>query len=171
MEYLSIKNQFRLGSGLIIIITGIAVSLLVYKSLQNQLITTVQQKTQIFLNTANSIRIYIKDTLRPQIQKELGNDRFILESMPTTYVSRHIMKLLRGEIPEFQYKRAAKNPRNPINLADDFELAKINWFDKNRDKKLWTGMIMKNKKPYYTELMPIVAEKTIVHWIRETPSH
>ncbi|MBT4290174.1 MAG: DUF3365 domain-containing protein, partial [Deltaproteobacteria bacterium] len=125
MKYISIKNQFRLGSGLIIMITGITVSLLVYKSLQNQLITTVQQKTQVFLNTASSIRIYIKDTLRPQIQKELGSDRFMLESMSTTYISRHIMKLLKGEIPEFQYKRAAKNPRNSINLADEFELDKI----------------------------------------------
>ena len=163
MKYISIKNQFRLGSGLIIMITGITVSLLVYKSLQNQLITTVQQKTQVFLNTASSIRIYIKDTLRPQIQKELGSDRFMLESMSTTYISRHIMKLLKGEIPEFQYKRAAKNPRNSINLADEFELDKINWFNKNRDKNLWAGMIMKNSKPYYAELMPIAVEKECLY--------
>ena len=163
MKQLSIKNQFRIGAVLIIVIAGIAVSLLVYQSLQSHLITTVQQKAQIFLNTASSIRIYIKDTLRPRVQQQIKSDRFLLESMSTSYISRTIMKLLKDEIPEFQYKRAAKNPRNSINLADDFELEKINWFEKNRDQKHWAGMITKNGKPYYTELMPIPVEKDCLH--------
>lgn len=159
MKILSTRNKFQIGSGLIIVITGIAVSLLVYKNLQDQAIKTVQQKTQVYLNTANAIRIYIKDSLRPKIQKELPTDRFILEAMSTSYISRQIMRLLKEQTPEFQYKRAARNPRNPINQADDFETEKIKWFDQNRDIKRWAGVITKNKKPYYAELMPIAVEK------------
>ncbi len=159
MLRVSIKNQFRLGTGLILVVFCLGASLLVYKNLERQSIEFVQDKVEIYLLAANSIRSYVKDTLRPQVQKTLGSDQFILEAMSTSYISRNIMKLLKTDIPEFQYKRAAKNPRNPVNQADSFELEKLKWFQNNPNENRWSGLIEKDGSPFYTELMTIVAEK------------
>ncbi len=108
---------------------------------------------------ANSIRSYVKDILRPKVSQLVSSEQFILEAMSTSYISRQIMNNVKKSFPEFDYKRAALDPRNPVNLADDFEQGMLLWFGDHRDQKQWSGMIKKGGRAYFVRMMPVFAEK------------
>ncbi|MFH2128829.1 MAG: DUF3365 domain-containing protein [bacterium] len=158
MNRLSIKTQYYLGAAIILIICCVGVSWYEYQNSLNQALVHVYNKTEIFLSTASSIRLYVKDKLRPKIRESLTSDQFILEAMSTSYVSREIMKHLQKSYPEFIYKRAANNPRNHVNKADEFEDNMLNWFSQHPDKLEWEGMIKKGGRAYYARMTPIWAE-------------
>jgi len=47
---------------------------------------------------------------------------------------------------------------NPVNQADTFELEMLDWFNTNRDRKEWHGVIKKNNLSFYARLRAIYAE-------------
>ncbi|MBT4644397.1 MAG: DUF3365 domain-containing protein [Deltaproteobacteria bacterium] len=158
MNRLSIKTQYYLGAAIILMICCVGASWYQYMNLQHQAITSVYNKTEIFLSAASSIRSYVKDNLRPKIRESLTSDQFILEAMSTSYISRQIMNNLKKSYPEFIYKRAANNPRNFVNKADEFENKMLRWFSNHREKKQWEGMIKKEGGTFYVRMTPIWAE-------------
>jgi two-component system, NtrC family, sensor kinase len=159
MKNLSIKSQFYLGAAIILLFCCVGASWYQYQNMQNQALSYVYAKTEIYLTTAASIRSYVKDVLRPKIQETLSSDQFILEAMSTSYISRQIMNKLKISLPDLNYRRAAINPRNPGNLADSFETDMMHWFDEHPEEKQWQGMIHKNGSTSYVRMMPIRAEK------------
>ncbi len=159
MNGLSIKTQYYLGAGIILIFCCVGASWYQYLSLQNQAMAAVYSKTEIFLSTATSIRSYVENTLRPKVIENVSSDQFILEAMSTSYISRQIMNDLKKSYPEFKYKRATTNPRNPVNKADPFENEMLIWFRDNPDKKQWEGMIKKGGGTFYARMAPIQAEQ------------
>lgn len=163
MKRFSIKTQFYLGVGTILIICCLGASWYQYQNLQQQAMESVHQKTGIYLNAASSIRSYVKDVLRPRIQTSLNSEQFILEAMSTSYISRQIMHNLKESFPELTYRRAAIDPRNPVNSADDFEIGMISWFKENPQEEQWSGMVKKGGKNYYARMMPIIADKTCLN--------
>jgi two-component system, NtrC family, sensor kinase len=74
-------------------------------------------------------------------------------------VSRQIMNNLRKSYPEFSYKRAAHNPRNSLNGADEFESKMLAWFSVNSKEMQWEGMVKKNGQTFYTRMTPIWVEE------------
>ena len=130
-----------------------------YRNLQSQALNSVYRRADIFLSAASSIRGYVKDVLRPKIVDNVASDRFILEAMSTSFISRQIMNDLRKSYPEFYYKRAANNPRNNVNRADDFEDKMLHWFTSNPRKDQWEGMVKKDGQTFYTRMKPIWAEQ------------
>ncbi len=159
MKKAGIKNQFYLGVATILLVCCLGVSWFQYKNMQNQALSEVHKKTEIYLTTASSIRNYVKDSLRPRIGELLSTNQFILEAMSTSFISREIMNRLKESFPEFKYKRAAVNPRNAINQADEFEVGIINWFSEHPDQFQWKGMIKKNGLSYYARMEPILVEE------------
>jgi len=158
MNRLTAKTQYYLGAGIILLVCCTGASWYQYWNLQNQALANVYRKADIFLSTASSIRMYVKDTLRPRIGKDLTSDRFILEAMSTSFVSRQIMNHLKQGYPDFSYKRAAYHPRNPVNSADEFETKMLSWFAENRTAERWEGLIKKGQQTYYARMTPIWAE-------------
>lgn len=159
MKRMSIKTQYYLGAGIILLICCVGASWYQYQSLQQQALNNVYRKANIFLLAASSIRMYVKDTLRPRIGSELNADQFILEAMSTSYVSRQILNNMKQNYPDFSYKRAAFNPRNPVNTADAFERDMLSWFAENPGQAQWEGMIRKENGTFYARMTPIWAER------------
>ena len=159
MKRLSIKSQYYIGVAIILLFCSVGASWYQYKNLQHQAMTSVYKKTEIYLATAASIRSYVKNILRPRVSGLVSSDQFVLEAMSTSYVSRQIMNNIKKSFPEFEYKRTALNPRNPINKADDFEKKMLLWFGKNPSKNQWSGLTKKNGQTYYTRMMPIQVEE------------
>lgn len=160
MKKAGIKNQFYLGVAVILLVCCLGVSWFQYKNMQNQALSEVHKKTEIYLTTASSIRSYVKDSLRPRIGELVSTDQFILEAMSTSFISREIMNRLKESFPEFKYKRAAINPRNAINQADEFEVGIIDWFSNNPDQTQWKGMIRNNGQSFYARMEPIKVDET-----------
>lgn len=159
MTKLKIKTKFQIGTACILLLFCALISILAYYYLKKNTTADIYKETEIFIGAADATRTYVKDVLRPTVGKLVPPDVFIPHAMSTSFVGREIMGRLKERFPEFQYKRAAGNPTNPINQADEFELSMLNWFDSNRDAKEWHGLIKKNNRSYYTRFRAIYAEK------------
>lgn len=155
---LSAKTQFRIGTACILLLFGGGVSFFEYLSLKNSASRSVYKDTEIYIAAAEATRIYIKDVARPRVSQALAPETFIPEVMSTSFVGREIMNRIRDRFPEFRYKRAANNPRNPVNQADGFERDMLQWFADHPDKSEWSGVIKNNGIPYYARLNAIYAE-------------
>ena len=138
MKKRSITVQFYLGAAGILFVFCLAASVLEYRMLQNQVADQVESRAETFLQTAVAIRTYAKDTLRPVVTGLVHSDRFVREAMSTSFVSRRIMMTLQESLPGFHYKRAAANPRNPVNRADGFEEAVILGFNQDPAMARWS---------------------------------
>jgi PAS domain S-box-containing protein len=158
MKRLSTKRKFKIGVAAILVLSGATISLAAYHYLKHLATRDIYRETEIFISTADATRTYVKDVLRPKVLPLVEKNRFIPHAMSTSFVGREIMGRLKKRFPEFQYKRAASNPTNPLNQADDFEISMLDWFDKNRDSREWHGLIRKNDLAYYTRMRAIYAE-------------
>ncbi|VFQ43195.1 c-type heme family protein [Desulfoluna butyratoxydans] len=154
----SLKNRFFAGASAILLLFCSVVSLVEYAWLSDQVEEQAAHNAARHLATASAIRTYAKDVLRPVMETELAANRFVIESMSTSYISREIMKNLNERFPEFTYKRAAGNPRNPLNRADPFEEERIAWFDTHREEAGWEGMITRSDGTHYVKMEPITVE-------------
>jgi PAS domain S-box-containing protein len=158
MKKLTTKRKFQIGAASILVLSGVIVSVVAYVYLKKSATADIYRETEIFISAADATRTYVKDVLRPTVGPLLPTDSFIPHAMSTSFVGREIMGRLKQRFPNFLYKRAAGNPTNPINQADEFELSMLKWFGENRDTNEWHGLIKKNNHSYYTRLRAIYAE-------------
>jgi len=158
MSKLTITSKFRIGTACILLLFCAVAALAFYYYLKAGVTRDIYRETEIFVGTADATRTYVKDVLRPRMTELLPSGAFIPHAMSTTFVGREIMRRLRERFPDFAYKRAASNPMNPLNQADAFELEMLDWFNTNRDRKEWHGVIKKNNLSFYARLRAIYAE-------------
>ena len=158
MKKLAVKTKFQFGAGCILCLYCITAAAIAYEFLKGMVSSEIYKETQIFESVADATRTYVKDVLRPRVAELLPPDGFIPEAMSTSYVGREVMARLRQRFPEFDYRRAADNPMNPANRADDFEQRMLRWFTDNPDRHEWQGLIEKDGAEYYTRMRPIYAE-------------
>lgn len=159
MKKAALKTQFYIGMACILLLFCSGIAMVQYLYLKNLVTDSIYKETEIYLAAAEASRTYVKDVLRPSMKKMLPPGQFHLPSMSTSFVTRNIMNRIQERFPEFQYIRAANNPRNPINQADDFELKMLQWFTDHHDNDQWSGIMSKNNRSFYARLKPIYAEK------------
>lgn len=158
MKKTTYKTQFRMGTACILLLFCSGASVAEYFSMKNQVINSVYKETEIYIGIAEATRSYVKNTVRPVLTRLLPPDSFIPEAMSTSFVGREVMGIFHKRFPEFMYKRAARDPRNTINQADNFELDMLRWFAEHPDRNQWSGMIKKGDRSFYARLMAIRAE-------------
>ncbi len=158
MKKLPVKTKFQFGAGCILFLYCLTAATIAYHFLKGMVSREIYKETQIFESVADATRTYVKDVLRPEVAALMPPDGFIPQAMSTSYVGREVMARIRERFPEFEYRRAAANPMNPVNLADDFENEMLHWFADHPDRKEWQGLIEKNGTAYYTRMRAIFAE-------------
>lgn len=154
----SLKNRFFAGASAILLLFCSVVSLVEYAWLSDQVREQAAASAARHLATASAIRAYAKDTLRPVVETALPAHRLIIEAMSTSFISREIMKNLNAKFPEFIYKRAADNPRNPLNRANPFESERIAWFGAHQEASQWEGFVTRSDGTYFMKMEPIRVE-------------
>jgi len=155
---LSLQIKFSLGMIVILLVVTGAVSYWLYSELEKSLIDNVHEKSEIILTELEATRNYVAQTLRPRIYSLLSADEFILEAMSTTYVSKKIMERFRNSFPDFQYKRAAIDARNPQNEADVFEREIMERFRKDGAQKDWKGIVTRKQQRFFVRMIPLKVE-------------
>ena len=155
----SLKVQFTIGTAIILFLFCLGGTLLVYYYEKYQLSQSVHKETEILICAVDAVRTYVKDVLRPKMYSLISEEGFVPEAMSTSFVGREVMKRMQNRFPQFAYKRATPNPRNPDNMADAFESKMLGWFKTHPDAKEWSGIIHKKGRAYYARLRKIVAEK------------
>jgi hypothetical protein len=107
----------------------------------------------------NAIHNYITDHQKPEIYelKEKGSlyqeyfsPEILSSSFMTRNINEHYSKLRKeNNMPEFYYKLAAKNPRNPLNKADEFEEELIRKFNRKEISEYKTVVEKEGEKYLY----------------------
>jgi PAS domain S-box-containing protein len=158
MKKLSVKAKFQFGAGCILFLYCVTAATIAYHFLKGMVENEIYKETQLLESVSDATRTYVKDVLRPHVAALMPPDGFMPQAMSTSYVGREVMSRIRERFPEFEYRRAAANPMNPINQADGFEKEMLSWFDGNRDHDQWQGMITKTGQAYYARMRAIYAE-------------
>lgn len=158
MKKLPVKAKFQFGAACILLIYSITMASTAYHFLKGMVSDEIYKETEIFVSAADATRTYVKDVLRPRVSDLMPPDGFMPQAMSTSYVGREVMARIRERFPEFEYRRAASSPMNPINQADDFEKKMLSWFNDHPDHDEWKGMITRSGEAYYARMRPILAE-------------
>ncbi len=158
MKKLSLKAQFRLGTGLILFISCMGAAFLVYNYEKKSVHAEVFKEVEIYIATVEATRTYVKDILRPRMFSLVPEDEVVIEAMSTSYVGREIMERVGSRFDSFIYKRASRQPMNPLNQADGMESEMIGRFSADPGLKEWTGLVDKDGMNYYARFRAIAAE-------------
>lgn len=154
MPTTNLKQRFLLWSALILLGGGLLLSVLSFWNTRRLLMAEALTKSEVILQEVEAIRSYVKEELRPKMYELHGTDTFIIEAMSTTYVSTTIMERFAKSMPNYIYRRASLNPHNPRNLADPFEEEMFDWFEEDRGRTFWQGVVKKNGESFFISMHP-----------------
>ncbi len=129
-----------------------------YYVLKRNVDREVYENARVFLFTMESIRKHYGEVTRPAVTKELP-DKFIVEAMSTSFNARGVAERVKKEFPQYIFKHASLNPRNPINKADKFENEIISKFAADRTLKELNGFVKKQEGEYFYVSRPVTSKK------------
>ncbi|WP_432735743.1 c-type heme family protein [Maridesulfovibrio sp. FT414] len=134
----SIQSKFFLSLTLTSLVIGgvlfAGFSMHMSKVLEN----VVREKARMVFGQVDSVQNYVRGVLRPQMYKELP-DKFVIQAMSSSFVTRNIMDREQQASPSFVYRRVAHGARNPDYEAKGIELELISHFRKNPGQTFWEG--------------------------------
>ncbi len=152
---MGLQARFHLGLAVIFLIFCSMITLLLYFYEKQALEADALQQSEMVMTAVEAVRGYVGEVLRPEMYKLAGAEAFIPAAMSTSYISRMVMKRMRGKMPDFTYRRAAINARNSNYEANTLEVRMINYFKAHPRKKWWRGIKKINSQKYYLNFRPI----------------
>lgn len=157
-----LKTRFFKVSLLLILAAGLAISGLYYLQTRRMVMEDAYTKSRLILESVEAVRGYVKSTLRPLMYGMVGRDRFIIEAMSTTFVSLKVMADFHDRMPGYIYRRVSLNPHNPDNTADAAEEEMAEWFEADRSRRLWQGMVDKGGEKYFVSMLPDYMDQSCI---------
>ena len=152
----NLKLRFQVGLGIILFCFCLFTATIIYHFQKNLLEEETLKQTELVMTSLESTRSYIREVLRPRMYEELGEDRFIIEAMSTSYITRVIMDRFKEKLPAFKYRRVASGARNPSFEANPEEKKMISYFQKHPDTMEWHGITRIESDRYYTLYQPVL---------------
>lgn len=152
----NLKLQFQVGLGIILFCFCLFTTTLIYHFQKNLLEEEAFRQTELVMASLESTRGYIREVLRPRMYEEFGEDRFIIEAMSTSYITRVVMDRFKDTLPAFKYRRTAIGARNPSFEANAQELEMIEYFRQHLDAQEWHGVKLHDSERYFTLYRPVI---------------
>jgi signal transduction histidine kinase len=147
------KKRFTLTLVLIYVVSLPVMSGITYVILKNNAIRDAYTEGRLYLSTIGALKHYVSEEVRPIFYKEMPG-RFIVQGMSRSFAAADVAGRVKGELPNYSYKNASLNPRNPLDAADDFEASIITTFMNNRSLVEWRGFRTKSDHRYYVLARP-----------------
>ncbi len=119
-----------------------------YEQYRTSLDKQAQQSLDLALEFDFAIRRYVATTIRPIMTDLIGQDKFVPETMSTSFVARSIFEDVQRKSPNFILKYSSKNPKNEKNIANKQEEEIIDFFNANPDQTKWRGHMTIDKQQY-----------------------
>ena len=119
----------------------------------------IVQRARMLLVTMESSRKFTNTIVKPALYKAIP-DEFIMEGMSSSFGARTLFSIIHETFPEYYFKHAAPDPRNPINKADEFETKMIQKFQEDAMLKEWQGYRQKNDSLEFVIMKPIRHEES-----------
>ncbi len=159
----NLKLRFQVGLGIILFCFCLFTTTIIYHFQKNLLEEETYRQTELVMASLESTRGYIREVLRPRMYDELGEDKFIIEAMSTSYITRVIMDRFKDTLPTLRYRRTAIGARNPTYEANLQEQKMIDYFRKHPEKQEWHGVERFNSERYFTLYRPVVFNSSCLH--------
>lgn len=160
---LKVSTKFTLAVGLILLIFCVVFSFLLYHHLKDRVIEDANERTLIIMTQMDAVGNYVKEELRPRmfdvLPKASMEDDFVVEAMSTTHVRHKVMEGFNRDLKDYTFKRVSTNPINPKNKADSLHEKKLAYFQEDRDRKSWNGVITIDGLEYIMRVKPVITEK------------
>lgn len=137
----NIGTRFSLVVGLFGILFSAILLYQTWKSARSQTDKVMETQAKLALEFETAIRRYVADAIRPEMEKRISPDEFVIEAMSTSYVARQIVEEVRKEFPDYILKFSSENPRNPVNEAGPEELELLQYFRDRPDESRWQGKL------------------------------
>lgn len=149
-----ITGRFLLPTALVVTLLAGFVLWRTWTTGQRHLEDLAHRQAQMALEFNLAVRDYVAREVRPVMEKLVGPDTFIPETMSTSFVGRRIFEKVHEKFPDYFLKYSAENPRNPANQAGATELAMIEYFSAHPDVDQWQGEIEIEGQPYLAHFSP-----------------
>ena len=149
-----LRTKYFIWTTLIIIGFCLASSTLYYFQMKKSVMRDALKQSEIILYEVESIQDYVRNVIRPTAYELTSDDDFILELMSTTYVSLQITSTFQEKMKGYTYRRVSLNPRNPKNRADTHEEKMAEWFESDRSRTFWQGMVEKENGTFFVSMIP-----------------
>ncbi|WP_457572441.1 c-type heme family protein [Desulfovulcanus sp.] len=158
-----IQRKFFLWSSLIMLGAGLFLSTVLYFHLRTLLTLEVKDKAHLVFAQVDAVQNYVRRVLRPTMYHLLPDNKFILQAMSSSYISRQVMERISFHKDDHYYRRVAINARNQKFEPNSFELTLIKFFQKNSDQDLWEGYRKIGKNEYYLMARAVRFDKSCMH--------
>ena len=145
----SINTKFVIAVAVFAVAFSAFVLCQTWYSTQAHMEDLTKLQAELALEFDLAIRDYVGTAIRPQMQKRIGKDEFVVEAMSTSYVAREVFDRVKQRFPDYVIKFSSDNPRNPVNVAGPAESAKLEWFRQNPDKKRWVGKLEMDGREWF----------------------
>ncbi|MDZ7615562.1 MAG: DUF3365 domain-containing protein, partial [Patescibacteria group bacterium] len=119
---------------------------------------TALTKAEIGLAFDLAIREYVQESIRPEMEKRVKPDEFVLPAMSSSYAARAIVDKVRERFPGYLLRFPSENPRNPVNKASAEEVKLLAFFRENPADDAWGGQMKLEDREYFVQAKPMVFE-------------
>lgn len=155
-ERRSLQTRFQVGLAIILFIYCLTAVIAVYSLQRNMLEREALRQTQVVMDAIGATRAYVREVLRPRMFEILPPERFVIEAMSSSYISRVTMENFKEKLPEFNYRRVAGNARNPDFTPTSREKKMIEFFQNNEKTTAWSGIIRTPIGRRFIQSQPVV---------------
>jgi hypothetical protein len=146
---MGIRKRFMIITGGLALLTIVAVGLASYELSRRAAVRDAREKGRIIFATMESIQTNFTAAQRPLLLQVVEKDRFYPEIMSGAVITRMVWDLLDKNLPGYQFKQAAEDPRWPPNKADEHEVGVIKTFRTDAALKTQEGTVEKRGEPFY----------------------
>ncbi len=155
----SIGTKFSVAAGLLALVFAGLLMYRTYSSARDHMAELATTQARLALEFDLAIRNYVANSIRPEMQKRIGRDEFVLKAMSTSYVAREIFDEVRKSFADYVIKFSAENPRNRSNLpSGEGEVELLRLFAERPDIQEWSGQITLRGVRYYAHASPMRIE-------------
>jgi two-component system, cell cycle sensor histidine kinase and response regulator CckA len=162
----NLKFPYSRKAILLIVFVTITAGVGIYYGISRYLIGEAKRDIQDILLSHRGLHQYIQYDMHPAFYDAVAKDK-IEETYydPVVLSSSYIVRVLNGYhnqerkkigLSEVYYKMAADNPRNPVNMASDYESGILALFNENRELKEFQDTIRRDGKHYLVYAAPFL---------------
>jgi PAS domain S-box-containing protein len=150
----NIRAKFVLAVGTFVIVFCAFVGLRTWLSIRNHTENLTASQAALALRFDLAIRKYIGEEVRPRMERFVGSDGFVPETMSTSYVARRVFEEVRKECPDYIIKFSSDNPRNPANAAGPEEKKILQYFRTTPQATEWASPLPIDGRDYFVRCIP-----------------
>ena len=150
-----LQTRFILWLSTILVMLLVLIFGILYYNTSREVERTALGAIRQLSTSVTATQDYVRHTLRPRLYELVGQERFVIEAMSTSFVARKVIDNLLESYPEYYFKFATRKPFNPDNLADIKERAIIDTLKEDPTREEWLGGIERDGVPYLSVATPI----------------